>query len=283
MKQQLSNFILLICIVAGCHCKKSVLVRENIPLFDSPVSKELRPIINEISGIADSRTNPGFIWAHEDSGNPPQLYLISHEGEVAKSIYIKGITNRDWEDMALANNNIYIAETGDNAEASTDYKFYRFAEPLSTADTINNVEVISFVYADGSHDSEAFVVEPETKHIYLITKRDIPTKVYRITFPYGKNNTAKFVGTLPYQDVVSATMSSDNKELIVKTYSNIYHYNRKANETIEQVLRKSYSSLPYNLEPQGEAVSFAINGSGYFTISEKASTPSVNLYLYKRK
>jgi hypothetical protein len=41
--------------------------------------------------------------------------------------------------------------------------------------------------------------------------------------------------------------------------------------------------LPYQAEPQGEAISFAVNNSGYYTISEKALSSMVKLYYYKRK
>jgi hypothetical protein len=42
--------------------------------FDSiPSAVIVTPTISEASGIADSKRNPGYLWVHEDSGNPPQL------------------------------------------------------------------------------------------------------------------------------------------------------------------------------------------------------------------
>jgi hypothetical protein len=37
------------------------------------------------------------------------------------------------------------------------------------------------------------------------------------------------------------------------------------------------------MEPQGEAVSFALDGSGFFTVSEKGFANSVNINFYNRK
>jgi hypothetical protein len=91
------------------------------------------------------------------------------------------------------------------------------------------------------------------------------------------------VGTLPYTGVVSASITNDGKELLIKTYPGLFFYKRNTAETIEQTLQKSYKTLQYQIEPQGEAVTFAMNGTGYFTLSEKGFASRVNLFFYKRK
>jgi len=265
----------------------SELLPSPLPLmFDSvPVIKTINPAINETSGIADSKLNPGYLWAQEDSDNPTQLYLIGHNGNVAKKIHIKNVVNRDWEDMALEGNEIYIGEIGDNNLVYPFYNFYKFSEPLLSVDTVYNVSNIQFVYPDGSHDAEAFLVDAGTKDIYIITKRDQPSKIYKLTYPYKSAtiNTATFVGNLDYTGVVGSAISPDGKEIIVKTYTNLYYYTRKNNEEISEALKKDYSKLGYIIEPQGEAVAFAINNSGFFTLSEKGFSNVVSLYFYPRK
>lgn len=273
-------------LVSFSSCQKETGSSGSALIFDSiPAGKTLYPIVNEISGIADSKVNPGYLWGQEDSGNPPQLYLISHDGTVSKKIYIKGVTNRDWEDMALSGGDIYIAETGDNNQVFTEYSFYKFPEPLSTIDTIQAVDVIRFKYADGSHDAEAFLIDPASKDIYIITKRDNPSKIFKLAYPYSLTsmNTATEIATLPYSGVVSASISGDGKEIIIKTYPALFYYKRAAGETIDQALRKTYITLPYKMEPLGEAVTFANDNSGFFTLSEKGLASTVNLYFYKRK
>jgi hypothetical protein len=267
---------------AGCN--KASGTADTHSLFDSaPLVKQLVPVVNEISGIADSKLNPGYLWAQEDSGNPPQLYLIGHDGTLRKKIYLKGLVNRDWEEMALFNNDMYIAETGDNAGVYTGYRFYRFPEPALSADTVYTIDTIRFTYPDGPHDCEAFVVEPATRNIYLITKRESQSRIYRLSYPYAADNTVSFAGTLPYTGVVGATLSENGKELILKTYSSLYYYAIGTGESLETALQKNYTALAYQVEPQGEAVSFAADGSGFYTISEKAFAPLVNMYFYKRK
>ena len=254
--------------------------------FDSiPVVKPAIPIINEASGIADSKINSGYLWVEEDSGNPPQLYLLGHDGKVLKTIYIKGAVNRDWEDMTLANDTIYIADIGDNNQTYPDYAIYQFAEPPSSMDTVTSFNTIRFMYPDGSHDAEAFLIDASTKDIYIITKRDNPSKIYKLSFPYSVTsvNTVTLVSSLPYTIVVSAAMSHDGKEIIVKTYTSLYYYTRSPGEMIEQALNKNYTTLPYIPESQGEAITFAADDSGFFTLSEKGFASAVNLYFYKRE
>jgi hypothetical protein len=250
-----------------------------------PVVKQVGPIINEASGIADSKTNPGYLWVEEDSGNPPQLYLLGHDGKVLKTIYIKGAVNRDWEDLALVNDTIYVADIGDNNLGFPDYTIYQFAEPSASTDTVASFSAIHFTYPDGAHDAEALLIDPVTKDIYIITKRDAFSKIYKLSFPYSTTSvdTVSLVGALNYNNVVSAAFAPDGREIIIKTYLALYYYTRSQNETIEQVLGKSYTILPYTPEPQGEAVTFANDNSGFFTLSEKGFATTVNLYFYSRE
>jgi hypothetical protein len=277
----------LLCISLGSflpYCQKETnAVDADLPLFDSiPLVKTLNPLIDEISGIADSKSTPGSIWGHEDSGRPPQLYMIKHDGTVSKTIFIKGVSNRDWEDMALSGNEIFIGEIGDNAAIYPSYRIYKFQEPDTSTDTVTQVETINFTYPDGSHDAEAFIVDPITRDIFIITKRDDPSRIYKLAYPYSDNNVLTLVGSLPYMGVVSAAISADGKEIIVKTYTGLAYYKRIPGETIAQALTKNFTRLFYTIEPQGEAISFARNGNGFFTISEKGFSSSVNVYFYKK-
>lgn len=276
---------LYIPVVSFTSCQKSS-APAPAPLYDSvPVMKPVLPIITEISGIADSKVNAGYLWGQEDSGNPAAIYLIGHDGKVLKSIFIKGAMNRDWEDMTLSGTDLYIADIGDNNQVYSDYTIYTFPEPGKNTDTITSFHPIRFTYEDGSHDAEAFLVDEASKDIYIFSKRDNQSRIYQLSFPYSYTaiNTARQVGTLPYGGVVSACMSADGKELLIKTYPAILHYTRGAQESILQALGKGYTSLPYKMEPMGEAVTFAVGNTGFYTLSEKGFASSVNLYFYKRK
>lgn len=241
--------------------------------------------ITETSGIADSKTNPGYLWVEQDSGNPPMLYLLKHDGTITDSIYIKGATNRDWEDIALSDGNLYIADIGDNNATYGEYTFYKFAEPTAGTDTVATFERIKFQYADSAHDAEAFLVDPATKDIYIVTKRDEKSKLYKLSYPQSTTavNEATFVTDLGFSGAVSAAISPERKEIIIKTYTHLYHYTKTAEEKLEDALMKTPSMLDYQMEAQGEAVSFGLDNSGFFTLSEEALGITPKLNYYRRK
>lgn len=186
--------------------------------------------------------------------------------------------------MARAGSDLYIADIGDNSRIFPEYSIYKFAEPTLNTDTVYNVERLRFQYGDGAHDAEAFLVDPATKDIFILTKRDKPSAIYKIAFPYSTTqlNTAVRVGALQYSSAVSASLSPDAKEILVKTYTGIHYYSRNG-KLIEATLQTPPVPLPYTMEPQGEAVTFAADNSGFFTLSEKGRPGTVNLYFYKRK
>ena len=103
-----------------------------------------------------------------------------------------------------------------------------------------------------------------------------------MAYPYQTNNVVSLEGSLPYMGVVSAAVSPNGKEIIVKTYTGLYHYQKKPGESLAQALQKPFTKLHYTIEPQGEAICFAQDDSGFFTLSEKGFSSSVNVYFYKR-
>lgn len=269
-------------------CKKSD--KEGSPFNDKPEAIELKTqSVTEASGIVDSYNHSGNCWIHEDSGNPPELIFLGHDGTVRKKVFIAGAVNRDWEDISIApfsgTSHLYVGDFGDNLQLFNNYTIYRFPEPALQADTVREVQKIRFKYPDRAHDTEAMIVDPNTGDIYIITKRDIKSRVYIIPFPQNTDTLigATYITELPYNQVVSASISPDGKEILIKTYSSLYYYKRNGSASMESVITGRFQKLPYTMEPQGEAVGFARDGGGFYTISEKSGTEPVKLYYYKRK
>lgn len=279
------KYIPIFCYVLLFACNKQQSTATVKPLT-YPIPSNL---VNEVSGIADSYRNPGCLWMQEDSNTPAQLSLFTHQGMFIKHIALIGIANRDWEDMIIANGPepsrkyIYLAETGDNNKQYTQYYFYRFPEPSKEDSIVNNIETIRFQYPDGPHDTEAFLIDPDTKDIYLFTKRENQSQIFLLKHPYSLslNNIVQKVGQLSYNLIVSAALSPDQKGVAIKTYQHIYFYPKNNSETIAQAVQKTPIELNYIPEIQGEALCFTNNNFGYFTISEKV-TSDVTLYYYTR-
>jgi len=285
---------ILVLFISFSGCRKKNPAGDVVVKFASiPVSKAIQPgIIDEASGIADSKANPGYLWVEQDSGNPSDIILLSYAGEVFKRITIRSAINRDWEDIATGNgpaagtNYIYLADIGDNNKVYTQYLIYRFPEPLATTDTVSVYDEIRFQYPDGSHDAEAILVDNSSKDIYIITKQDALSRIYKLVYPQNTAavNVAVYMGALAFNGVVSAAGSRAGDELLIKTYTSLYYWKKAASESIEQVLNKNPVALAYQQEPQGEAVCFKNDNQGFYTLSERPSiVSSVNLNFYKRE
>ena len=287
--------LLIFLLLAGLSCKKHTAVDSTIPhgFEATPVTKPVVPgTLDEASGIADSKAKPGYLWVEQDSGNPNEIALLSHDGSFVKKISIKSAVNHDWEDMVLANgpivgtNYIYLADIGDNDEVLSQYSIYRFAEPGATTNEVSDYDKIAFKYPDGAHDAEAILVDNNTKDIYIITKTGASSRIYKLSYPQntGSINTAVFSGSLSFSSATSAAFSPDNNEILVKTYEKIYYWKKKKEQTVEQTLAEAPVILSYQLEPQGEAICFKNDNSGFFTLSERPSLiTAINLNFYKRK
>lgn len=175
--------------------------------------------------------------------------------------------------------------SGDNGNANSSCTIYRFPEPSKTTDTVKIYDRIVFQYPDGAHDAEAFLVDDISRDIYIITKRDKASRVYRLPGSYSTSatNMLEFVTELSYNGVTGATISPDGRDILLKTYTKIFYYSRTPGITISQALKTTPDMAPYRLEPQGEAICFSSDNSGYYTLSEKGISTSVSLYFYKRR
>ncbi len=141
-------------------CKKSNTTSDSSKFASIPVQISITPgMIDEVSGIADSKLNKDALWIEEDGGKPAQIQLLQYNGSLLKKIQIKNAVNRDWEDLALGagpTNNasyLYIADIGDNNVQYLNYNIYRFPEPAATIDTVYKWDKINFSYPDGAHDA----------------------------------------------------------------------------------------------------------------------------------
>lgn len=253
--------------------------------------------IQEASGLAASISNKGLLWTHNDSGNPAEVFLVDRKLNIRLICRLEGIPNRDWEDIATgpgpdpSKNYVYVADIGDNM-AQYPYKMiYRFEEPDITKKNvkgmiIEKVDKIVFQLEDKIKDAETLMVHPATGDIFVVSKRENPVVLYRI--PFSRKNIsdtvmADSVCPIPLTQVVAGDFSSDGKSILLKNYQNVFLWESVGGEPIEKTFSRPGKILPYKEEPQGEAIAFARDGSGYFTISEKVRGEKSYLLFYRRK
>ena len=252
--------------------------------------------LNEASGLGASKVNMGLIWVEEDSKNPNAIQLIDLNGKIKAWCSLPGIANRDWEDLCVSTgpvdnkSYVYVAEIGDNKSQYTSKFVYRFQEPdisgkvLPATIDAANIDKIELKYPDGTRNAEGLMVDPLTKDIYVVSKENTAS-VYMAKYPQSltQPNILKKVAVLPFSTVTAADISPNGNEMFIKTYTQIFYWKKTGSETILDLLKKNPQTVPYVFEPQGEAICFSQDGSGFFTLSEIGNTTSQTLYFYKRK
>lgn len=248
--------------------------------------------IDEASGLVDSRSMRDHLWVEEDGGTPTQISLISYDGSLTGRYALPGTINRDWEDLTIGPGPqpnmtyLYLADIGDNNATNDVNTIYRFAEPGSLTEPVRDLTQIQFRYPDGPRDAETLLLDPLTRDLWIVTKRETKVQLYRLAYPQSTSSisVAERIGELPLSLVTGGGLSADGSEIILKTYTGLFYWTRQPGESVGQtLLRAEPRQLGYLIEPQGEAVCFDNEGTGFFTLSERASASSVTLNYYGRQ
>lgn len=255
--------------------------------------------MSEASGIAISIKNKGMIWAHNDSGNAGFLFLINAEsGKIVARYDIPGMINVDWEDIEISAGPdegevyLYVGDIGDNDQRRSDYTIYRFPEPVFLPEHEGKIvkadhlqlDKITVKYPDKSRDAEGLLVDPMTKDIYIVTKRDEFSYLFVAPYPQktGETNILIKAGEFGLRQASAATASFDGSRIMIKNRQEIFYWERQEGEHLTETLARMPVKAPYIGEPQGEAICFDLYHN-YYTLSERGNSSDFPvLYLYKK-
>ncbi|MVM41871.1 hypothetical protein GO730_36340 [Spirosoma sp. HMF3257] len=252
--------------------------------------------LSESSGLAPSHRNPGYLWTEEDSGNSNQIQLIRPDGSIVARFYVDGAENRDWEDIAVGpgpvpgETYIYLADIGDNQLRYPEKIIYRFPEPTIAGQKfpfvghVTHPDTIRLQLPNGPQNAEAILVDPITKDLFILSKGD-RTELYRATFPQSLTQPTMMTPLLllPFENVTAGAISTDGQYLLIRMYAQLFYYTRQSGETIPDALKRAPRLVPLGKEAQGEAVSWSLDGTAYYTGTEKTFLTAQSIYVYQRK
>jgi hypothetical protein len=291
----IQNFFCVVSLCALIGCSKITVENPTDKFHEAKKLVELKSKkLEEISGGAASAVNSGLFWLHNDSGNPPELFLVNDSLKILFTLNLP-VENRDWEDMAIGpgpvpgKNYVYLGEIGDNKAKFPIKYIYRFEEPAwdgkSAKSAIEKVDTIAFRLEGENKDTETLLIDPSTKDLYIISKREEPVWVYQLKFPYSTDTTitAKKLFSLPYFQIVSGDFSADGKCILLKNYEHVFYWENEKGVSVPELLSQQPNEVPYELEPQGETIMWARDNSGFYTVSEINVGKNSYLYLYKQK
>ncbi len=208
--------------------------------------------IREASGLARSQRAANVLWTHNDNGADEWLHAIGPRGQRLGEFDLKKSKNVDWEDLASFTLDgkpyLLVADIGDNEARHETRTLYVVKEPEAKKKDREKVDWrIDYRYPDGPRDAESVTVDIEAERVLVLSKRDIPPRLYALPLRPGPDSvvTATRLGpvtSLPppsRQDIefapktkdwhwqpVGMDISQDGLAAVILTYRAVYYYER---------------------------------------------------------
>ena len=246
--------------------------------------------IGELSGLAASRRYPGLLWCHNDSGDSARIFAVNAKGQTVATVNFIGLEARDWEDMTLAGEWLYVGEIGDNFEVNSDVRVYRLREPQLDPNKLGqdidlkagSWEEMTLFYPGGPRDAETLAATPDG-HLLIVSKDKAGSNFYTLpgAFESGKSATLKLLfSKVPLgatgwltKLATGGDLSPDGKTLALTTYSQLYEFSlaRAFDFSSLQIGAPQKRELP--LLKQCESVCFSADGRSLWLSSEGKNAP----------
>lgn len=259
--------------------------------------------IKEASGLVLSARDPSVLWVHND-GAEGILYGVSvAKGKVTAEVTLSKLqpSATDWEALtagpcgaklgapsASANTNpgrgktsgqrcLIIGDIGDNEGARASVAFHRLAEPdpRGGAQQIGAHETLIARYPKGKHyNSEAFVMDAAGT-IWLWTKGDKHTRLFKVPFHPGtatftevaKIKAAKAMGIKAGRDarITAASWDPSTHRLLLRSYGAAWEL-CLGEAGLEAMPSARWQRVDVADEKQGETI--AVSPDGFYHVSE---------------
>jgi len=257
---------------------------------------ELPSQLLEASGVARDPRSADLFWAHNDSGNPAELFAVDGAGRLHAAVPVLGARNRDWEDIGVgpcpAGSCLYLADIGDNLAVHSSIIVHRLPLPELSGDTLASVSEESvepettwrLVYPDGPRDAETLAIDGERGELIVVTKgREGVVEMYTLrlaelraeTRPSDPPNALRRVGSLrvPIGDgtsqlITAGDLSPDGTRLVIRSYTTLFEFAWHGAAQFDTLVAPATSSLIGALEAQGEGVAWELSGESLVMVSE---------------
>ncbi len=278
-------------------------LQENTEFTRTQCGTAFKDVMKEISGLACSRTTPGYLWAHGDENTSDNKKIIainpnaqSKNDELVMTVNISGDPGRDdWEDIATGvygnKNYVFVGAFGDNELNFNDqYYIYYFEEPAITSGTQTvTVNYIRFGYPDNkAHNTETLMYDNVEQMFYIVDKvksgichlYKLPfsttygTGVQRLTEVCALGNGSKF------NYCTGGDITPDGQWMAIKSKPYVLLWERQGSESLSTTAQRNpVQVMAYQEEEQGESLAWFNDSIFYTTSDSKSNTP---IYKYVR-
>lgn len=241
--------------------------------------------INESSGLAPSFLQSGKYYTHNDSGDTARFFKFDLTGVVLAAYSLQGVTATDWEDMDSAtfggNSYVYLGDIGDNNSNRNSIKIYKVQEPTTGGATLSNFETYTVTYPDGPKNCETLMVHPKTGDIWLVTKTDGPSIIYKLPKPSASGTfVLKRMGSFTFGSIVptsarttGGSIAPDGRHVVIRTYFGAFEFLADPKNFDRWMERAKPMRVTTRAEGQGEAICYSTDGRALLTSSEGNPCP----------
>ena len=256
--------------------------------------------IPEASGLAPSLRQEDRLWIINDSGSPPVLHAIGTDASVHGAVSVNGVENVDWEDLAAfeaeGERYLMIGDIGDNGSLRDFVSLHIVPEPTSKLQAAVDVHrTLRFRYPDGPRDAEAIAVDAAEGLVYVLTKRNLPARLYAVPLDSETTTepvTARHLGlidSLPqptvnerknapqlfwYWQPTAMDFSADGSFARVLTYRGVYTYRRTKGESwLDALSRQPHETLLKDVLSEA----LCVTGDGTYVTVERRRPPLYRL------
>ncbi|GAA3721536.1 hypothetical protein GCM10022421_32710 [Oceanisphaera sediminis] len=214
---------LFVLLLAGCVAAQGPQL-ELVPVADFPSS------LTETSGLA--RWQQGFV-SHNDSGNDPELFVLNDAGNLTAR-HAVAFDNHDWEDIAVHESTLYLADIGNNRGRRRDLRILplvangRHLIPQTPLE-IRYAEQHEFQPPRHQHNFDAEALTWVEGELWLLTKRwlDQHTAIYKVLPTAGNTSLVEQQQLNTDMLVTGADYDADTQTLLLVGYSRNW-FNRRA-------------------------------------------------------
>lgn len=247
------------------------------------------PALTELSGLA---ATPQRFWAHNDSGNAPQLHAFDRHGRALGSVRIVAPENAtfDWEDIAVYRENgrswLALGDIGDNVGLRRDVAVLLFPEPVPGAPAVAPARTIRFRYEDGARDAEALAVDVAAGEVLVLEKTRRAAGLYALALAGPERQTARRIAVLPArwtlpdgrvvnrEAVMAMDLSADGRRLAVLDWRAVHVFHRGEAQAWQEVLQQPPQlSLPLPRDGSRHFEAVALDGDGSLWLAAEGRTP----------
>lgn len=252
--------------------------------------------IRETSGLAYIE---GRLYTHNDSGGSPWLYEINvTNGTIIRTIIVNGANNVDWEDLAVDQQYLYIADTGNNNHNRISLQIYKISiNDLAHNDSVY-ADTIEFTYEDqgttAPYDTEAIIAKNGKLFLFTKALSDYKSRLYTLN-PTPGTRFATFKNEHQFDVAITGGAMLETNSSAV-----LLGYNTNVNDFLIQLIRLddfnetdmfSGTIAVQNIQNsfsvgQAEAITYDAENDGFYLSSEGITFNSIStppaLYFVKQ-